>query len=279
VDQASFLYERSKELFKKGTLTKVDEFRAKQGLLEAANDLNTQRESFSLALDRFKIALGLPTDQEIEIAEEEITPRIVTVDLSAAVDTALGNRLDLVTARQNLEDTERSVEIARNRLLPVLEFFAEAGASSESGEKLFDYDRDETGASAGLRLSNFLDKKSERNSYRSALVDLARQRRSYTLAEDNVKLDVRDTVSRLRQAEVTLAIQQEQVTLAEDTLAAAVLQLERGENTNRDVVDAQTQLQSARNALVQAQVDYIIAEIELRRDIGTLRVDERGQWH
>jgi len=278
VEQATFLYERSKALFDKGTLTKVDEFRAKQGLLEAANDLNTQRESYSLALDRFKISLGIATDENVDVAEESIEPEIVEVNLSRAVEIALENRLDLITAREQLEDAERAVEISRNALLPELEVFAEAQVSSESAGDLLDYRKDDGSAALGLRLSGFLDKKAERNAYRSSLIALARQRRAYTLAVDNVKLEVRDTVSNLRRAEVTLAIRAEQVKLAEDTVEAALIQLERGEKSNRDVVEAQTQLQGARNALVQAKVDYLIALIELRRNIGTLRVNERGQW-
>ena len=97
VQQASFLYEQSRALFDKGTLTKVDEFRAKQGLLEAANELNIQVESYSLALDRFKIELGLPTDENVDIAEEAIDPQIIRVDLKSAVATAMENRLDLLT--------------------------------------------------------------------------------------------------------------------------------------------------------------------------------------
>lgn len=276
VEQASFLYERSKALFDKGTLTKVDEFRAKQGLLDAANDLNIQAESYSLALDRFKIQLGLPTDENVDVAEESIDPQIIRVDLEAAVATAMENRLDLLTAKQQLEDAERSVQIARNALLPELELFAQAQASSE--EDLLNYSRDGGSAVLGLRLSGFADKKAARNAYKSVLIGLTRQRRSYTLSEDNVKLDVRDTVSNLRRAEVSLAIQAEQVQLAEDTVEAALIQLERGEKSNRDVVEAQTQLQDAKNALVRAKVDYLIAVIELRRDMGTLRVNERGQW-
>ncbi len=54
--------------------------------------------------------------------------------------------------------------------------------------------------------------------------------------------------------------------------------LERGATSSRDVVEAQTALQDAQNALVQAKVDYLIATITLRKRIGTLRVDERGMW-
>ena len=82
----------------------------------------------------------------------------------------------------------------------------------------------------------------------------------------------------LRQAEVSLAIQTENVDLAVKRLEAAELHFKRGAKSNRDMVEAQTELQDAKNALVQAQVDYLVATITLKRDIGTLRVDEKGGW-
>ena len=96
--------------------------------------------------------------------------------------------------------------------------------------------------------------------------------------EDEIKRDVRDTVRTLNRAEVSLAIDGKRVRLATERLEVARIDLERGATSSRDVVEAQTGLQDAQNALVQAKVDYLIATITLRKRIGTLRVDERGMW-
>lgn len=278
VESSALLYERSKALFNRGEANKVDEFRARQRMLRAQNDLNFAIEAYKLELDRFKITLGLPTDDLVDIAEEPIDPEIVYVNLAGAVRTALENRLDLMTQREQLADSRRSVEIARNALLPALEFFAEATASSDSAGKLFDYSQDDTSVAMGLSLSNFIDKKAERNSYKSTLIGHARQQRSYTLFVDNIKFDVRNTVSALRRSEISLAISKEQVELAETKLEAAYIDFERGAKDNRTVDDAQTELQKARDDLVEAKVDYLLSQIRLRKDIGTLRVNERGAW-
>jgi hypothetical protein len=45
------------------------------------------------------------------------------------------------------------------------------------------------------------------------------------------------------------------------------------------VLEAQQALVEARNALVRALVDHTIADLEFRRDVGALVVDEKGQIH
>jgi outer membrane protein TolC len=278
LDDATFLYEKTSAMFDKGKQKKVEVLRAEQDRLDAENGLSNSIEDYNLALDEFKIALGLPTDAAIDVAEESIEPDIVEVNLAEAVKTAFANRLDLLSARQQLEDVERGVEIARNALLPELEFVASASASSESGGTWLDYSADNGSASVGLSLQLPVDKKGERNAYKSALIGLAQARRGFSLTEDRITLDVRSSVRNLRQAEVRLVIQQKQVELATDRLEVARIDLERGATSSRDVVEAQTALQQAQNGLVQAKVDYLIETISLRKNIGTLRVDERGMW-
>jgi len=279
IDQYQFLYEKSKALFDKGLTTRLDAFRAEQQKLQAENGYNDDREAYNLALDQFKIQLGFPTDKNIDIADQDILPEIISVDLEQAVKTALAYRLDFLTAKQQLEDSERAVLIARNALLPHLNFFANANVASQPGQNLLDYALDTGSASVGLNLQLPLDQTGPRNSYKSAIIGLARARRGFDLTQDNVKLQVRETVRNLRQAEFTLAIQAQNVALSQQYREYAQIRFEKGEIANRDVVDAQTALQNAQDSYVQAQVTYFIAAIQLRRDIGTLRVDEKGNWH
>ena len=278
VEQYTFLYDRSQALFEKGKMNLVDVFRAEEQMLQSQNDLNDQRAAYSFALDGFKIDLGLPTAAKVDVADTRIEPAIVTVDADAAVKTALSNRLDLITAREQLADSERKVLVARNALLPALDFIARASDGSASGDWL-DYNAQDGSASAGLALVLPLDQKSERNAYKSSLVSLDRQRRAYSLSEDNVVLSVRETVRNLRQAEFTLVIQQRQLRDSKDRLDSAYLLVEKGELSNRDVVEAQTAVQSAENAYVDAQVSYLTSYIQLLKDMGTLHVDEQGHWH
>ncbi|MCD6404485.1 MAG: TolC family protein, partial [Planctomycetes bacterium] len=279
VRQAEFLYGQSNALFKKGRKSFAEVLVAEQSKLNSDNDLVNIVEEYDLALDRFKQDLGLRADLHMDIAEEEIEPEIIIVDLAMATKTAFENRLDYITQREHIEDAERAVEIARNALLPQLSLALQAGVSSDADGMLTDYRLDDGSSSLGLTLELPLDRKSQRNSYKSTLISLARARRSFSLFEDNMRLSVRDTVRKLQRAEVTLAIQKKQVKTAMDRLEVEKIYQEKGQRSSQDIVNAQNALQNARNALVEAQINYLIATIRLRKDIGTLRVNERGEWH
>jgi len=47
---------------------------------------------------------------------------------------------------------------------------------------------------------------------------------------------------------------------------------------SRDIVEAENDLLSARNALAEAQVQYKLAILRFLRDTGMLRLDDQGRW-
>jgi outer membrane protein TolC len=62
----------------------------------------------------------------------------VPVDVNAALQRALANRTDMLTARKNLESADISVEYARNQTLPGVDFIAAYGTVGIGGTQLRD---------------------------------------------------------------------------------------------------------------------------------------------
>ena len=87
---------------------------------------------------------------------------------------------------------------------------------------------------------------------------------------------MRKTVRDLEQAAATIAFQNENMELANRRHTRAEADMERGQATTRDVEEAQDEKLAAQNALIQAQVDYIIATLQLKKDTGEL--DFETQW-
>ncbi len=54
--------------------------------------------------------------------------------------------------------------------------------------------------------------------------------------------------------------------------------LEAGRAQIRDLLEAQEALVSAQNARTAALVNYRVAELELQRDMGVLKIDDKGLW-
>jgi outer membrane protein TolC len=271
------LKKRADARFAKGAAEALDRFRAAAEVLRADNDLKDARRAYDFALDQFKVQLGLPPETEIEVADDRPPFRRLDPDLARAIRAAVANRVDLRNAQDRVDDSQRGVRIARNALLGALDLTAryeENAAGTEFSSQRWDRGR----AFVGLRLALPLDRTLERNAYRRALIDVDRVRREAGLVQDQVLVDVRERVRQLRIADSTVELQRQSIEELKRELEMANIRLERGEASNRDVVDAEARLLDAENRLVQAEVDHAIARLRFWRSIGTLAIDEKGMW-
>ena len=271
-----FLRRRSEALFEIGRVSAIDKFRAKQEELTASNNLITEEETLASLLDSFRVFLGLPEGVRIDVEDVKPTAKQADIDLDSAVAAALHNRLDLRTAEERLEDADRGVRIARNGLLPDLDLDATFGLDGVRGAGW--PNQYEGSQSVGLSLVLPLDKVPDRNTYKRSLITRSRRRRTLDLTRDNIRVGVMNTYRRLRRLANSVQIQQANVDLAEKRVQNAQVLFEAGELGNRDVVEAESAKLSAQNALIRAILDYEIARLQLKRDIGILFIGPDGMW-
>jgi outer membrane protein TolC len=266
---------RQEDLQKAGRLRKIEVDQARQRELQGRNRWVLARENYELALDQFKIALGLPTDANValdpaeldRLSEAGLMP--VEVGLDDAIRLALSERLDLKITYDQLEDVERRLTVARNNLGWDLDLELLMQAASRPRHNISQLQFDEGTYSAGLTLDFPLDRKAERNAYRQAVITVDRQERSVLLKEDNIKLEVRRSYRRLQQAMESYRIQQMSVQLAGKRAEDTSLMIQAGRAVTRDLLEAREALVEAENALADALVSYLIARLEFERDIGT----------
>jgi outer membrane protein TolC len=266
-------------LFQVGRTNELEVLRARRSELTSENDLIEAEESYHLALDQFRIFLGLPESRRIDVADEE--PEFVPVrwDVASAVEVALANRLDLLNRQEQLEDAERGVRIAKNGLLPDLDLTLDYGRSGASDPSFAHQDLDDASYSAALSFGIPIDRVNERNAYRSSQIDLAQAQRSYAEFHDSLEVGVQSTFRELERRKKSLEIQTQLIADQERNVKIAQLRFEQGNFSNRDVVEAQQSLLDARNALINEQVDYEIARLRLLKDLGILFIDEKGMWN
>jgi HAE1 family hydrophobic/amphiphilic exporter-1 len=87
---------------------------------------------------------------------------------------------------------------------------------------------------------------------------------------EQITLDVNNAVHQLEQAKLTLEAGKTALDLAEKTLVADQRKYELGSETVFFLLDAQTRVASARQALLQAQIDYQNAVAAVDYATGTL---------
>ena len=274
-----FLRRRSERLFELDRVSEVDKFRAAREYLSAENDLVDARQELEARLDRLKILLGLETSAKLDVEETIPEPRTMQMQLGPAVEIALANRLDLMTARDQVEDAERREGIREREVMPDLRLELTGSRAADGARGVRDLSplsRDSYGASLSLELP--LDRVRERGALRAARIEVSRARRELTLVEDRVVFDVREALRNLRSADSSLKIQ-EQITASEEkNVKIARLRFEEGTIGNRDLTDAISNLADAQDRLVREKANTEVARLRLLRAVGTLTIDEDGTW-
>lgn len=295
---------RAERLAEAGRLPEIQVDQARQDLLRARERSIAARFAAEQRLDRFKIALGLPSDARIaldeseldRLAESEARPAPVAgyafPEGAAAVPedqierwvrAALRDRLDLRATLGRVEDARRAARVAADALRAglTLEVTGAAGerrslASAGAGDATLDLSRGNYSAKLGLEWP--WRRTAERNAWRESLIALERAQRRAEETEDQIKAQVRDAARGLAQAHQTFAIQRQAVAVAQRRVNSADLFLQAGRAHIRDLLEAQEALVSAQNALAAATVARRVAELTLLRELERLRVDDDGQW-
>jgi len=265
---------QAKALYRLELGTQQDVFRAEREYRNAQNSLLDAQQGYQLALDQFKITLGLPLSTDFELVDEIPEPPDLDPTVEAAVEAALANRLDLATARQQTEDAGRAVMVAKNALLPDLDFTASYNGIA-IGETLTEFGASPHNWQFGIDLEIPLNRKPERNAYKAAILAYEQSKRSLQQTEDNVVLSVRDALRRLRQARLQIQNDKDNIKTIERLLLKADL-VNRAGGSNRDVVEATNDLANAKNSLNDRYVSLLINTLNLEQEMGLLFVDKEG---
>jgi outer membrane protein TolC len=270
---------RTRALAQEGRIAQADLGRLEQQELTSENTWVGAVLNYKRSLDNFKIQLGLPTDERVVLDDQELAALKIDhpgISVDDSIKVALTMRLDYQNSREELEDAERKVPLAANRLRPNIDVVASGGISSDSGRILPNPNRYDWDAQLNVDLP--LERTAERNLYREAIINFEQAKRKYTLDEDQIKLEVRNSWRELEQAKRAFEISKVGVELAERRVEEQSLLAELGRAKAQDQVDAQNDLSASKNQYTQALVGHTIARLQFWDNLGILYIKDAGQW-
>ncbi len=227
---------------------------------------------------------SLPAGASVELEPpdtENVGP--LEIDESKALELAFENRYDLMVAEGEVYDAQRAVVVLGDALGAELTLLGSAelggdrttGAAGQDDTNL----RADKGEYSGLvTLDLPFERTAERNAYRNGFIALERAVREVQKLEDEIKISIRNKLRDLLESRESLMIQARSVKLARKRVRSTNMFLEAGRAQIRDLLEAQEALLSAQNSLTSATINYRIAELELQRDMGVLRINEKGLW-
>lgn len=266
------------ELVKAGRKAEFDRADASNRVLSGMASLENLRESYRLQLDRFKVSLGLPVEKPLVIKPLKLELPEPDADLTEAARLALDLRLDLQNRRDQVEDSRRNLDNAKNGLLPDLNLTAGASiptdADTREGGVMFD--TDDTSYNAGLRLSLPLDRRSEQLRIKQATISLDKAERDYGTARDNVVLNVRAALRAVDLARFQLRLAEQQVQITQRRRLEQ--EIKKAEIDTRKRLEAESDLLDALNSRDRAVTALRTAVLRYLLETDTLRVKRDGTF-
>lgn len=274
---------RNEALAAAGRVNDIELDQARQDELRSENRLIELEQGLQAQLDDFNFFLGLPVETPIELDPTEVERQSVDVEQPppavAAEDAlsryALDHRLDYANTEGQVRDAERQIRIAADALRAGLDLEASVNATSEEGRPA-GFRSANLPWSAGFTLDLPVDQLPERNVYRASLVALEAAWRGLESLGDSIRSSLRDSMRQVQTNQEQYVLQLDAVVLAERRVLSASLNLQAGRSSTRDVLEAQSDLLTAQNALTAARIDLLLAWLSFFNQLELLTVDETG---
>ena len=222
---------------------------------------------------------------------EQVAIRHQQLDPVEALDIARANRLDWMNNRAALVDTWRLIAFNADALQSNLSVSL-SGDVSTVGKNPLDFRGPTGNLRAGLSFDAPFTRLLERNNFRQAIIDYQRDRRQLIQFEDSVDQTLRGLLRQLEQLRVNLEIQRRAVAIAirrvdktRDDLNKPPPAPQPGQPTTQlgptaafDLLTALSDLRSSQNNVMSVWLAYHAARMRLARELGIMRLEDRGTW-
>ncbi len=263
-----------------GVLPPVDILEAEFGLKERQRlHLDADRE-YKDGLDR--LALLVSSRKTLIIADESLGKPVLSVDEEQGLQQALRKRPDLQRRIRQLERLDLENYLARNDLLPGLDFtasYSHKGLGADYSEDLDDIGAGEyPNWQVGLSLSYPLGNRTARYEHRRTLLKIKGRQAEITQLQEEIRTQVRAAIRLLKVNEQKIEVATSGQVFAEEKLRILLKRQEVGLATIRDVLEGEEDLAQARTDQVAALADYNKAITRYLQVSGQLLEAERVRF-
>ena len=266
VEQITAQVTRARSFFERGVVARNDVLRAELGLAAAKQRLIQAKGGVTLATGRLATLMGRSPDSEIEPADIGAGPEPQPpMPSRQAEEQAVGSRIELRELAATIDLAEGGVRMAKSKMIPQINAVANYTRASASllglPKSWF------VGATASWDLweggSTYYG--IDESKARLAQAQAARRK-----VEDMIRLDARSAHVGVTTAMEALDVAGSAVASAEENFRMEQKRYESATNTSFDVLDAETQLTTARGQHQAAIYDYLIAKSNLARATGEI---------
>jgi outer membrane protein TolC len=303
LEAAEATHRRDKRALELGALPPLDIYRSESQV--AARRVQVIQAEYNLKQteDALRLTIGADLDPYFRALDLELTEapdpagELRTIDVATALQQALDKRPEFEVARQSLANDETSIRLAHNNLLPDMRLSANyssnglggnqfntnvtppqlisSGGFGDSLSQLFGFGYPSYGFSLTLNLP--VRNRGGEAALGNALVSRRRDLYSERQVREQITLETANAVHQLEQAKISIAASKEAVDLAQKSMAAEQRKYDLGSGTIFLVLEAQTELATAEQTLLQSEIDYQLALTAVDHATGELLQPYRVQ--
>lgn len=257
--------------FNAGTISSFEKLRSEVAVANAKVPLIVARNDYRLAIESLRLSLGFTTNRPDSVRKVpefigslEFSP--TTYDLQAAFDSAQANRPDLARLSKLAEAGEATVSVARSARYPSVSAFGgytlRKGATDSFGDSA-------DGWLVGVQSQwNIFDGRATSGRVTQARSAVEQLKLAVSEAQLGAEVEVRRAFSQWQQAVELAEASRLVVGQATEAVRLADARYGAGTATQLDVLQAQTELTTARNNQLQAYFGYNVAIASLRKAMG-----------
>jgi outer membrane protein len=256
-----------------GVLPAMEVLNARFGVATMQKNLIDAERALKDQFDVLRILLQLPIGQEIVPVDIPYREKY-EVDESATIKKALEERPELRQLRVTLKTSELQSRVARNQTLPDLSLSLSTAFTGLAPEYRRDLERVGSGKypvwGGGLQFTYPIGNRAAENTYIKSKLKVEQTQTQVGSLEDTVVNDVRNAIRALQSSYKQLDVTSRGSAYAEQRLQAYIKKQKVGLATNKDVLDVENDLVTAKGNQIQALADYNNAITALWKASGEL---------
>ena len=266
-----------------GLMSEFEMNRTQQQVYSSKISYINATNTFQNSLDDFKqklsLPLGTPIRLDLSVLDEinELGLPTVQVTDESGYYMAITNRLDFLNNIDRFEDSKRKVRVTKQDLLQSLSFIADASLKDHFYDS---FQPENYSSTLKLKLDLPLDQLSERNAYRTSLINFERQVRSLATKLDELRDSIRTNVRNLARQKQSYYTQAQALENAKNQALSTQLRMRLGLPgvSTEDIIRAQDGVTQAEQSLSRALIDYHKTRLNLLLDVGELDTTEEQFW-
>ncbi len=265
VRQTEESYNTASNKFKAGLIAEDQALQLEVELSSSKNELLSSIQNFEEAKNDFKILIGLPLSENIDV-QGEVDYRPVTVNVEDAVASALKNRPDILNAENDLYLAELAIDEtdARSEIKANLRASYGINKNADQFQNIFDRFADTRSVSLNLNIPlidwgrNAREVEASEANYQQSKLSLQNQK-------DNIRKEIVSAVNKLNSSKARVDVLSKTVAIAEKSYNISLERFKVGNITSFELSQSRIRLTEAKLSSLSALIDYKLSVVDLER--------------